>query len=62
MAPQSQADLARKMGVSRMAVSDLIANKCRVTARMAVKLAKHLGGTPAWWMDRQRDVDLHKLK
>lgn len=62
MAPLTQAELAEKMGVHRMTVLYLVNNQSRVTARMAVKLSKHLGGTPAWWMDRQRDVDLHRLK
>lgn len=62
MPPRTQQTLARQLGVSRQTVSQLINNHCRVTAKMAVKLAKHLGHTPAWWMDRQRDIDLQRVK
>lgn len=62
MTPQTQVALAAKLGVSRMTLYELLANKRRITAKMAVELAKHLGHTPAWWMDRQRDIDLHRLK
>lgn len=62
MAPMTPTTLAAKLGVSRMTLYELLNDKRRVTVRTATQLAKHLGGTPAWWMDRQRDIDLHRLK
>lgn len=56
-----QGDLATLMRVSPAAVHYLVNGRIRITARMAQKLAAHLGETAIWWMDRQRDADLAKV-
>lgn len=58
----TQAELAAKMRMSRLTVNELVNSKRRITATTAQRLSTHLGGTAEWWMDRQRDVDLHRAK
>lgn len=57
----NQSELSRAMRVSHVTIHNLVNSKYRVTARMAQKLAIHLGETAVWWMDRQRDADLAKV-
>ena len=54
----TQAELAARMGVSRLTVSELINEKRGFSAEMAVRLAKVLRTTPETWMRMQQAVDL----
>ena len=54
----TQADLAARMGVSRLTVSELIHEKRGFSADMAIRLAKVLRTTPETWMRMQQAVDL----
>ena len=54
----TQAELAARMGVSRLTVSELIHEKRGFSAAMAVRLAKVLRTTPETWMRMQLAVDL----
>lgn len=54
----TQAELATRMGVSRLTVSDLLHEKRGLSAEMAVRLAKVLRTTPETWMRMQQAVDL----
>ena len=54
----TQATLAKHLGVSRLSVSDLLHEKRSLTAEMAVRIAKVIGGTPESWLRMQEAVDL----
>ena len=54
----TQADLAVRMGVSRLTVSELIHEKRGFSADMAIRLAKVLRTTPETWLRMQQAVDL----
>jgi addiction module HigA family antidote len=54
----TQAVLASHLGVSRLTVSELIHEKRALTAEMAVRIAKVLGGSAESWLRMQDAVDL----
>ena len=54
----TQAILASHLGVSRLTVSDLLHEKRALTAEMAVRVAKVIGGTPESWLRMQEALDL----
>ena len=54
----TQATLASHLGVSRLTVSDLLHEKRALTAEMAVRVAKVIGGTPESWLRMQEALDL----
>jgi len=54
----TQGDLARRLGVSRRTINDLVNAKCALTAEMALRLAKLTGTTPEFWLNSQRAVDI----
>ena len=58
----SQAELARRLGVSRLTVSDLIHEKRALSADMAMRLARLLDTTPESWLAMQQAVDLWELE
>jgi addiction module HigA family antidote len=54
----TQGELASKLMVSRQTVSDLLHEKKAVTAEMAIRLARTIGGTPESWLRMQQALDL----
>ncbi len=54
----SQADFARRLGVSKMQISHLVRGTRPVTAEMALLIGKALGQTPLYWLNLQTDYDL----
>ncbi|HEC20689.1 MAG TPA: addiction module antidote protein, HigA family [Gammaproteobacteria bacterium] len=58
----SHAELARRLGVSRLTVSELVHEKCALSADMAVRLARLLNTTPESWLAMQQAVDLWALE
>ncbi len=58
----SQTELARRLGVSRLTVSDLIHEKRALSADMAMRLARLLDTTPESWLAMQQALDLWKLE
>jgi addiction module HigA family antidote len=44
--------------VSRQMVSDLLYEKKSVTAEMAIRIARAVGGTPESWLGMQAALDL----
>ena len=54
----TQATLASHLGVSRLTVSDLLHEKRALTAEMAVRVAKVIGGTPESWLHMQEALNL----
>jgi len=58
----TQAELARRLGVSRLTVSDLIHEKRALSADMAMRLAHLLNTTPESWLAMQQALDLWELE
>ncbi len=58
----TQAELARRLGVSRLTVSDLIHEKRVLSADMAMRLARLLDTTLESWLGMQQAVDLWTLE
>jgi addiction module HigA family antidote len=54
----SQTELARRMGVSRLTVSEIINEKRAVSADLAHRLGRVFGQGPELWLNMQRAVDL----
>lgn len=54
----TQTELAKRLGVSRRAVSELIRERRAVTADMAIRLSRVFKTTPDIWMNLQKTVDL----
>ena len=49
----TQTELASRLMVSRQTVSDLLHEKKSVTAEMAIRIARAVGGTPESWLRMQ---------
>jgi antitoxin HigA-1 len=56
----TQAELASKLGMPRVAVNAIINGKRSVTPGTAMRLAKALGTTPEFWINGQIAVDLYR--
>lgn len=50
------------LGVSRLSVSELLLEKRGVSAEMAVRLSRVVGGTPESWLHMQEAVDLWEVE
>ena len=55
-------DGAKALGVTRAALSRLINRKAGVSAEMAVRLEKAIGGTAAFWLRLQLNYDLVQIQ
>ena len=51
-------ELAARLMVSRQTVSDLLHDRKSVTAEMAIRIARAVGGTPESWLRMQEALDL----
>jgi addiction module HigA family antidote len=59
----SQAEAARRMGVSTNRLNELVRGKRGVTAETALRLAQLLGTSPEFWLHLQMMFDLwHALQ
>ena len=59
----SQAEAARRMGMSTNRLNEIVAGKRGVTAETAVLFAALTGGSPQFWLHLQADYDLwHALR
>ncbi len=54
----TQTEFASRFMVSRQTVSDLLHEKKSVTAEMAVRIARAVGGMPESWLRMQEVLDL----
>jgi addiction module HigA family antidote len=54
----TQAELARRMGVSRLTVSEIVHEKRSVTADIAHRLGRVFGNGPELWLNMQKALDL----
>jgi len=57
----TQTELARRLGVSRLTVSELLHERRSVSPGMAMRLGKLLGTSPESWLSMQQAVDLWEL-
>lgn len=58
----SQTELAKRLGVSRLSVSELLLEKRAMSADMAVRVAKLTNTTPESWLRMQEALDLWELE
>lgn len=58
----TQTEFARRLGVSRLAVSELLHEKRALSPDMAIRLARLLDTTPESWLNMQQAVDLWELE
>ena len=54
----TQGEFATRLMASRQTVSDLLHEKKAVTAEMAIRIARAVGGTPESWLCMQEALDL----
>lgn len=54
----TQGEFASRLMVSRQTVSDLLHERKSITAEMAIRIARALGGTPESWLRMQEALDL----
>lgn len=55
----TQTELATRLGVSRLSVSELLHKKRALSPEMAVRLARLLGTSAESWLRMQTARDLH---
>lgn len=58
----SQTELAKRLGVSRLSVSELLLGKRALSADMAVRIGKLTNTTAESWLHMQAAVDLWELE
>ena len=58
----TQAELARRLGVSRLSVSELLLAKRALSADMAIRIGRLTVTTPESWLRMQEAVDLWDLE
>jgi antitoxin HigA-1 len=58
----TQAELAEKLGMPRVAVNAIINGKRSITPGTAMRLAKALGAIPEFWINGQIAVDLYRAE
>ena len=58
----SQTELAKRLGVSRLSVSELLLGKRALSADMAVRIGKFTNTSPESWLRMQAAVDLWELE
>ena len=51
-------ELARRIGVSRQSVNELVHERRSLSTEMAVRLARLFDDSPQSWLNLQRNVDL----
>ena len=57
----TQIEFAKRLGVSRLTVSELINEKRAVSPDMAMRLGRLLGNGPEIWLRMQQTLDLWEL-
>jgi antitoxin HigA-1 len=58
----SQTELARRLGVSRLTVSELLLEKRGMSADMAIRIGRLTRTTPESWLRMQEALDLWELE
>lgn len=55
-------DFARRLGVTRVALSRVLNGRAAISAEMAVRLGAVLGGSAESWLKMQADYDLWQAR
>lgn len=58
----TKTEIARKLGISRQTLHDLLAERQPVTVAMALRLGKLFGNSAEFWLNLQRNHDLRILE
>lgn len=58
----TKTEIARKLGISRQTLHDLLAERQPGTVAMALRLGKLLGNSAEFWLNLQRNHDLRILE
>jgi addiction module HigA family antidote len=58
----TQTEFARRLGVSRLTVSELVHGKRAMSPDMAMRVGKLLGNGPEVWLRMQQAADLWELR
>jgi antitoxin HigA-1 len=58
----SQSELAKRLGVSRLSVSELLLEKRAMSPDMAVRIGRLTNTTPDSWLRMQTAIDLWELE
>jgi len=58
----TQTELARRLGVSRLSISELLLGKRALSADMAIRIGRFTNTTPESWLRMQEAVDLWELE
>ena len=58
----TQTELAQRLDVSRLTVSELLHEKRGITPEMALRIAKLLNTSPESWLRMQQAVDLWEIQ
>jgi addiction module HigA family antidote len=58
----SQNALAREIGVPPRRINEIILGKRGISADTALRLSKHFGNSPRFWMSLQVDFDLEEAR
>jgi addiction module HigA family antidote len=61
-AGHSKSEIARRLGISRQTLYDILDEKQPVTPAMALRLGRLFGNSPEFWLNLQRDFDLRTLE
>ena len=55
-------DAAKKLSMTRSALSEIVNGKRSISPKVAIKLAKAFGGTPDVWVNQQAAYDLWQVQ
>lgn len=57
----SQGELAKRLGVSRRSINELVMNRRGISTEMAVRLSKFTRQSPEFWLKLQMRYDLWEI-
>ena len=52
------AEIARRLGISRQTLHEILNERARVTAEMALRLGRLFGNSPRFWVNLQSAYDI----
>jgi len=58
----TQTEFAKRLGVSRRTISQILNEQRALTTDIAIRLAHFLGTTPESWLNMQQAVDIWELE
>jgi addiction module HigA family antidote len=55
-------EAAKRLGVTRQALNNVVNAKCGISPEMAVRLSQAFGSSPEVWLGLQMDYDLTRIE